>query len=156
MACMRVLQTNNLTYAEPCTICPGRQVKILSLWQVSFSFALSASKLFPFVTSPLFHSLPFTHRFELSIPNAWIQNQRLARFPLSLLLAFYRLWPQSVLLSPPFSTCSSLLLFHSCLLCFSSPTCPSHLILIPLSSLYSPPFCHILHLFFSVFSSPFD
>lgn len=116
MACMRVLQTNNLTYTEQCTICGERQVKIIRLWQVSFLICPPCLEVVPFVTFSLclFHSLTFsrTHRFKLSIQKAQIQNQTHGRFPPSLLLfTIYRLWPQSVLLSPPSSTCSSILLF---------------------------------------------
>lgn len=46
MVCMRVLQTNNLTYTKQCTICPEHQMKILSPWQVSFLIC-PCCKLFP-------------------------------------------------------------------------------------------------------------
>lgn len=127
---MSVLQTNNLTYAELSTICPEHQMKILSLASV-FSHLPSLH-----LSGSLCHFLSFsrvltetqTHCCKLSIQNAPTRDQTHARFPLSLLLTFYQLWPQSVHLSLRLSTCP-LLLFPVLFFLPATlhPFCPSYL-----------------------------
>ena len=120
------------------------QVKILFLWCVFFhlpSLPLSCS-LCHFLSFIL--SLTHTH-ILVPIQNAQIRDRRHARFFLSLLFAFYWLWPQSVLLSPSSPICSLLLLFLYCLIPLLSA---SHLSSSPHFHYTFP--LYILYLYFSL------
>lgn len=92
MLCTRVLQSNNLTYAEQRGVGSGLQLEILFSGKCLFSFALATSNLFPMSLSllfifPLSHTSPssthphtHTHRCKLSIQNAQIREQSHAPF----------------------------------------------------------------------------